>query len=405
LNRAIQKQKGSKIFECFCFLLFVSMLIRVYSFIGNTEASALNLPMLVAVEFFAIVFGFIKAVSLHKLSFNSFEISAIAFWFWSCFSTISNEADIKDLVKDLVFQSFWLVVFLFFSVYLKDKKKTKEINFVFKLAYVFMIIIGSYYIIWSLTRPAVVMSGTVNTVYYPLMLLPLVFTNRKKASVVLGVVLVLFATLISEKRTALIALVLALAIPIMVNPVSKRKSKIIRVIFFLIIGLAVALLAYLFVMYFEIDIVGRFLNLSNDGGSGRNHIYATVWKSIKSLDIGSLFIGNGFNGVAKDKIVMLIDSNIFGFEYTSAHNDFLEIIYDYGVIGLILYVVFLIQMIKTLFKLYINRSRYFSMALSATILYLVVSTSSHLIIYPTYIVFLLMFMSVASNRFGKGEKD
>ena len=101
---------------------------------------------------------------------------------------------------------------------------------------------------------------------------------------------------------------------------------------------------------------------------------------------------------------MLIDSNVFGFEYTSAHNDFLEIVYDYGIIGLILYVLFLGNMIKNLFKLYVNRSRYFSMALSATILYLVVSTSSHLIIYPTYIVFLLLFMSVASNRFGKGEK-
>ena len=380
------------------------MLIRIYSFIGNTEASALNLPMLVAVEFFAIVFGFIKAVSLHKLSFNSFEISAIAFWFWSCFSTISNEADIKDLVKDLVFQSFWLVVFLFFSVYLKDRKKTKEINFVFKLAYVFMIIIGSYYIIWSLTRPAIVMSGTVNTVYYPLMLLPLVFTKRSKMSAVLGVLLLLFATLISEKRTALIAIVLALVIPIIINPNSKRKSKFKRAILFLLVGLAVFALAYLFILYFEIDIIDRFMNLSNDGGSGRNHIYATVWRSIKNLGIRDLFIGNGFNGVANDKIVMLIDSNIFGFEYTSAHNDFLEIIYDYGIIGLLLYVFFLAQMVKVLFKLYINRSRYFSMALSATILYLVVSTSSHLIIYPTYIVFLLMFMSVASNRFGKGEK-
>ncbi len=380
------------------------MFIRIYSFIGNIAASDLNLPILVLIEFFAIVFGFIKAVSLHKLSFSSFELSAVVFWFWSCFSTIANETDIKSLIKNLVFQSFWLVVFLFFSVYLKDRKKTQEINFVFKLAYVFMIITGVYYIIWSLTRPAIVMSGTVNTVYYPLMLLPLVFTKRNKMSVVLGILLLLFATLISEKRTALIALVLALVIPIIINPNSKRKSKFKRAILFLLVGLAVFALAYLFILYFEIDIIDRFMNLSNDGGSGRNHIYATVWQSIKNLGVRDLFIGNGFNGVANDKIVMLIDSNIFGFEYTSAHNDFLEIIYDYGIIGLLLYVFFLAQMVKVLFKLYINRSRYFSMALSATILYLVVSTSSHLIIYPTYIVFLLMFMSVASNRFGKGEK-
>lgn len=404
MNNAIQRQKISKIFEGFCLLLFASMFLRIYSLIGNVDANQFNLPVMFCIEIFAIFFGFAKAVSLHKISFNSFEICAVVFWIWSCFSTIANEPDVKDLIKDLIFQSFWLVVFLFFSVYFKDRKKKAEINFVFKVAYVFMIITGVYYVIWSLTRPAVVMSGTVNTVYYPLMLLPLVFTNRKRASVVIGVLLLLFSTLISEKRTALIALVLALVIPIIINPASKRKSKLKRAVLFSVIGLAALVLAYLFILYFDIDIIGRFMNLSNDGGSGRNHIYETVWHCIKNMNVRDLFIGNGFNGVAKDKIVMLIDSNIFGFEYTSAHNDFLEIIYDYGVIGLLLYLIFIVQMIKTLFKLYVNRSRYFSMALSATILYLVVSTSSHLIIYPTYIVFLLMFMSVASNRFGKGEK-
>lgn len=404
MNRVIKKQKASKIFECFCLILFAAMFIRIFSFIGNTDAIELNLPLLVLIEFLAIVFGFIKTVSLHKISFSSFELSALVFWIWTCFSTISNEPDVKSLVKDLVFQSFWIIVFLFFCVYFKDRKKKSEINFVFKLAYIFMIITSVYYIIWSLTRPAIVMSGTVNTVYYPLMLLPLVFTKRNKISVVSGVLLLLFATLISEKRTALIALVLALVIPIIINPNSKSKSKIKRAVLFLLIGLAVLALAYLFILYFEIDIIERFMNLSNDGGSGRNHIYATVLHCIKNMNARDLFIGNGFNGVANDKIVMLIDSNIFGFEYTSAHNDFLEIIYDYGIIGLLLYIFFLAQMIKNLFKLYVNRSRYFSMALSATILYLVVSTSSHLIIYPTYIVFLLMFMSVASNRFGKGGK-
>lgn len=404
MDRVNKKQGCSKIFECLCLLLFATMFIRMYSFIGNTAATQFNSYLMILIEFLFIVFGFIKTVSLHKISFSSIELSALFFWFWTCCSTIANESDVKLLVKDLIFQSFWLVVFLFFCVYFKDRNNKQEINFAFKLAYAFMIITGVYYIIWLLTRSVFILSGTVNTVYYPLMLLPLVFTKRSKISVVLGVLILLVATLVSEKRTALIALVLALVIPIIINPNSKRKSKLKRATLFLVVGLAVLALSYLFILYFESDIIGRFMNLSNDGGSGRNHIYETVWHSIKNMNVRELFIGNGFNGVANDKIVMLIDSNIFGFEYTSAHNDFLEIIYDYGIIGLLIYMFFLSQMVKNLFKLYVNRSRYFSMALSATILYFVVSTTSHLIIYPTYIVFLLMFMSVASNRFGKGGK-
>lgn len=404
MNKTIRKQRSFKTFEIFCILLFSSLFIRVYSFIGDTELSKYNSQVLLILEILAITLGFVKALSLRNLSFSSFEISAVLFWIWSCFSTMINETDIKELIKNIVFQSFWLIVFLFFSIYLKDRKRQK-INFVFKLALLFTVITSVYYIYWSLTRPVIVLSGTINTVYYPLLLIPLIFTKRSKFSTALIVLVVLFATLISEKRTALIALVLSIVVPVLVNPVSRHKSKLRRTTLFLVIALVVVALSSVFVLYFEVDIIDRFMNLSLDGGSGRNQIYAVVWDTIKGLNVKDLFIGNGFNAVAKDKIVMLIDSNVFGFEYTSAHNDFLEVIYDYGIIGIILYAAFLIQMLRVTFKLYKKRSRYFSMALSACIIYLTVSTTSHLIIYPTYIVFLLLFMSVALNSNRKDEKN
>lgn len=404
LSKAREKQTLFKFFELFCLFLFFCLFIRMYSFLGDTSLQQYNSILLLFIEAVAIVFCFGKMVSTYWFSFDSMQVSAVVFWLWSCFSTIKNANDVKDLLTDFVFQSFWMFIFLLFSVYLKKENDEKKIKFVLSLSLIFLLFTSIYYIYWALTKSTIALSGSINTIYYPLLLLPVVFTKRNKFLSVCAVVLLTFATLISEKRTALIALVLALVVPLIVNPNVRKKDKIKRLVLLLIVGGFLIALSAIFVFYFEIDIVDRFKNLANDGGSGRAQIYKTVWEHITNSDISETIIGKGYNGVAKEKIVMLVDSNAFGFEYTSAHNDFLEVIYDYGFVGFIMYVVFLLQMIKNLFKLYVNRSRYFNMTLSTVILYLVISTTSHLIIYPTYIVFLLMFMSIGLNRFGKEKR-
>lgn len=404
LSKAKEKQTFFKFFELFCSFMYLCLFIRMYSFLGDTSLQQYNSVLLLFVEAVAIVFCFGKMFSTYYFSLGSIQIAAIGFWLWSCLSTIINVNDIKTLLTDFIFQSFWIFGFLLFSVYLKKEHGQKKINFVLNISLIFMILTSAYYIYWALTKSVIVLSGAINTIYYPLLLLPVIFTNRNKFLSVCGVVLLIFATLISEKRTALIALVLALVIPLIINPNIRKKAKLKRFALILIVGTIMVILSVIFVSYFEIDVIDRFKNLANDGGSGRSQIYKTVWEYIVNADVGEAVIGQGYNGVAKDKIVMLIDSNTFGFEYTSAHNDFLEVIYDYGFVGLIIYILFLLQMIKNVIKLYLNRSRFFNMALSALILYLVISTTSHLIIYPTYIVFLLMFVSIASNRFGKEKK-
>ncbi len=404
LGKAREKQTLFKFFEVFCLFLFFCLFIRMYSFLGDTSLQQHNSILLLYIEAVAIVFCFGKMVSTYCFMFGSMQVSAIVFWLWSCLSTLKNGNDIKDLLTDFVFQSFWIFIFLFFSLYLKKENDEKKMKFILNLSLIFVVLTSIYYIYWSLTKSVIVLSGAINTIYYPLFLLPVIFTNRNKFLSVCTVVLLIFATLISEKRTALIALVLALVVPLIVNPNVRKKDKFKRLFLLLILGAFLVVLSAIFVFYFDIDIIDRFKNLADDGGSGRAQIYKTVWEHITNFDISETIIGKGYNGVAKEKIVMLVDSNTFGFEYTSAHNDFLEVIYDYGFVGFILYVIFLFQMLKTVFRLYVNRSGYFNMALSTVILYLVISTTSHLIIYPTYIVFLLMFMSIASNRFGKEKK-
>lgn len=75
----------------------------------------------------------------------------------------------------------------------------------------------------------------------------------------------------------------------------------------------------------------------------------------------------------------------------SAHNDFLEVLYDYGIIGFIMFIYLHVRVAKTTYKLHKHRSSYFIPYMVSFIIFVVMSIVSHLIIYPTYFCCLVAF--------------
>ena len=78
-------------------------------------------------------------------------------------------------------------------------------------------------------------------------------------------------------------------------------------------------------------------NISN----GRDEIYTYIFNREDNASFIQFLIGNGYYGVHKD----------FG---KHAHNDFLEILYDFGIFALLAYVVFLWQIIKVVRQKFSN---------------------------------------------------
>ena len=138
----------------------------------------------------------------------------------------------------------------------------------------------------------------------------------------------------------------------------------------------------------NITIIERMQSLQEDGGSGRTTTYALVWKAFKDSNIVKQVIGHGFNAVYLDRISI-----------SSAHNDFLEVLYDYGVIGLFFYVLLLFSFIFEAVKLRKARCKSFAAVTAAILIYITLSCVSHLIIYPTYNVFLLFTISVGFSEY------
>jgi O-antigen ligase len=152
---------------------------------------------------------------------------------------------------------------------------------------------------------------------------------------------------------------------------------------------------YFFVVeYFNLDIFYELSNLTSDGGSNRDILYQEVFESIINMPYISLFLGLGYNAVA-------LSSSAF----SSAHNDFLEIIYDYGFIGLILYILFIIKIVKYNIILYKDSSIYAEGFSVSIILFLVISMFSHLILYQTYFFYLLIYWGIHIGKIDLAKRN
>ena len=134
---------------------------------------------------------------------------------------------------------------------------------------------------------------------------------------------------------------------------------------------------------YDINILDRLETIFEDKGSGRLGIWENTWEMQMDSSLAGWIFGHGFNAVYINSVPQY-----------SAHNDFLEVLYDFGIIGFILYINFYIIIIKYSKKLYNARSKYTAPFVSSIVLALIMSITSHLIIFPTYFIYLCLFWGV-----------
>lgn len=123
-----------------------------------------------------------------------------------------------------------------------------------------------------------------------------------------------------------------------------------RFVSFFLISISILACIYVLCEYSDI-ILRRFDADTLKGGSGRNVIYSTIYnKYIAQESVLGLVFGNGFYAAG--------DIPYFGFkpkEGFYAHSDFYELLWDFGLFGLILYGLLLFTMLRTLLESKIDR--------------------------------------------------
>lgn len=372
------------------YVLLAALVIRIYGYYFDSSSFLTEITIFSVCVF--VLFSIIKMVHLKNCAYNPLLNISALFWIWSCISTMINIDNLSEFINNIVLQSFWFLFLIFFTYYSSDLY-FKDMRHIKNICSAALIVFGLAYIFWCIFEDKKIIAGAINSVYYCLLLLPIVFIQKNKILIIFSLIITLLAVLMSGKRTAFIALVLALFIPFLFIG-RNRKLKLKNIAFFVFLLFSTVAAYNIIRNTFEITIFNRFQTLIEDEGSGRLEIYKEVISGFNDSTIWGKLFGHGFNGVSTDRLALIGTGNLTA---TSAHNDFLEVLYDYGVFGFLLYIAMTVRLVTIALQLKKINIDYFRMYLSALIIFIIMSMFSHLIIYPTYIVFLLIYFSWGSS--------
>ena len=175
--------------------------------------------------------------------------------------------------------------------------------------------------------------------YLVLSMIPLLLLVNKKKNAYKIIIIIIAIMAITTKRSGFFVAVVSLITYYLFDSSSSisRKKKVARIFKTAVVGIGVLCILLTVSRFVEISIVDRILEMKADGGSGRNGIWSMVVLFYKNLPKHYQLIGTGYEGVSR--YVMPQGKAL------SAHNDFLEILFDYGKIGIILFVVIWIVLV------------------------------------------------------------
>lgn len=233
----------------------------------------------------------------------------------------------------------------------------------------------------TLARGAYSIESGLNVIYWVLLGFPFAFITKSKFLKWGLVITIGFAVLLSLKSTAILAYVSALAVSVIISDrVSSRHRWIYITLLVIVFSVWSYLSDYLF-SAFGVSWEAKIQQSLETSGSGRSVIWGQVISMISSSNVYQLLFGHGHDSVFK----------VLQF---SAHNDFLEVLYDYGLFAFMFYVAVYIKIIIDLRRMIRERYPYSTALAVSLVVFLIVSFYSHLVIYPGLLLNLAVFWAI-----------
>jgi len=315
-----------------------------------------------------IIFLYLSQIKLKELKGN---VLIALFWFL-CAPIVLFMAHTQNLISDILFVALWPVVFL--VSYLLGRLNPGNFYILQKFFLIIWFVMLLYFIRIQLSEKPLS-----NMIFFPLMTTPWIMSIKKSMLKNIFLFILFVAVLYSFKRSAIIAFVLIL-IPYFFSYFARGNHLFKGIIFVLLLLIVAGGIFYQVNKMSGDAIIGRFDSMEDDQGSGRIFIYLNVLDLQMSSTKRQWLWGHGHFAVKKDSTWNL-----------SAHNDFLEILYDYGIIVFSLYILFWLSIIRQLIRLGKNRSVFFLPYCSSMALFLIMSMVSHLVLYASNFIFMVCF--------------
>ena len=294
-----------------------------------------------------------------------------------CFLTAPS---LERLLKNIVYVTFWSLNALF--VYRLVRDGSLKDDFVLKGFLVLYAVSLACFIFMYYVKLSVyggLSTTSMNHSYFLLCQMPWLFLIKKKGLRLFLIVTCLIAIVFSLKRTSLICV--ALVGVLYIHYIVSKYSFIFRLVLFTFLAIvSIYGIVYIDRHYLGGGMTARIEQSEEDDMGSRPVIWAAVIQKYSESSLIQKLIGHGHDTVYYD-----CDMEV------SAHSEYVETLYDYGILmlGLLLIIVFVL--VRNMFRLYKTKSPYALPYGASVLVYLVLSISCHLLLYPQYFAFLAAF--------------
>lgn len=377
------------------YVLGYTNIVSAFSIISRNYGQIKILFFLILVCVFFFQFMPIRISTSRR---TGIVLCVVVFVLFQVFSLIFKNGFYLEGISEIMIWSLLLINF-----YLEIRKKNIDISELRNTVYF------SFFFLATISVPLIILhlSGNghagmvVRPVYFCFTMLPFLLLQKKDRLRTAVIIICGLLLLASSKRTGIIAYVggLCLYYLLNLNLLGNPKRKIITFSKYLISGAVIVAAVLIYVNWTGSDVIDRFISISEDGGSNRDIIWETILNKFSSLSNSDKWFGRGFHSVSSD-------FNIIGYQI-NAHNDFIEILYDFGYIGLFLLVLLYVLLIIFCIKMVVQKNPV-APALSCCVFSLLIfSLFSYGFVQSTTINFLCIFIgyALAQNQISHSERQ
>ena len=373
------EKKNSRVFLLLTMMLSIFCIMKVLRGIDTDSTEAGGIWNYISVLYYPIFLW--AVIRTRKYRLKPLFVSGIVYIVFAMFSAIANFSAQLNIVTVYEFMMIPYALLVFLTFYLCSDSSRSGHN---------IILIG-YFVCLVLNLISIFQYRFVGAeqamesdIYFSLGLFPFALQLLKgKIKRIIIILMEFLAVFMVNKRTALISFGVALVAYLLIYSWINEKNKVSAILKSIVMATIVAYVFYKVSIYidlkYDMNIYNRLFNIMEDGGSGRTDIYQRVWTAFKDSSFVEKLFGHGMNAAGK----------VGGAGY--AHNDFLEVLYNYGVFAFVSVAVFYVSLIAQGIKLTKRRSPYAASFIFSLIIGLFLAMFSYFLIYYTYVTCIMAF--------------
>jgi hypothetical protein len=366
------------------YLLASIPIIMIFDWLKNLEIINFNIGIIL--KGFSVIF-FSGFLILNRIIIRGFIFKNVLKYF--LFINFTYSIFSSSILENIYFSIrilYWIIiVFTFYYLYQKEYITKYSL----RKMIISTTIIGVFFTLFLMSNSEEHQNGSAYTILW---CLPFLFYFKRTFLINLVIFLAFTAVIFTIKRGAIIALILSILVytfgKFIINKSVVNKFKTIG----LSIIVSIILVGIISLVWDQISV-----RLQDTGGSGRDILYAGLILKYLDSDLVSYIFGYGINSVQIYSKILYNSNSEFG---VAAHSDWLQYIFDFGLLGFL----FMLNLHKGFLRLvkfnYRYKTELFPSLIMTYLIFSITTVYSFILNTPDALFFglLIAFFTVESNN-------